>query len=249
MNQQILSPILITGVSQRIGHYCALMLAQAGYNIIGTYRDFQKSQENLDALVSAGVELIQADFSHEAGIADFIEVVKQKTTSLRAIIHNASTWSKDRPDESQSLQHALSQELFNVHAIAPYQINLALEPLLTCSSSDQNRDIIHITDYVVASGSDHHIAYAASKAALDNMTKSFARRFAPSIKVNSIAPSLIMFNQHDDAAYRDKALKKSLLGIEPGPEVLLHTIQYLLDNPYVTGQSIQLEGGRSIRQS
>ena len=51
-------------------------------------------------------------------------------------------------------------------------------------------DIIHITDYVVERGSDKHIAYAASKAALDNMTRSFARKLAPEIKVNAIAPSL-----------------------------------------------------------
>ena len=58
-----------------------------------------------------------------------------------------------------------------------------------------------------------------------------------------------MFNQKDDPAYREKALAKSLLGIEPGPEVFLQSIQYLMDNPYLTGQSIQLEGGRSIRQT
>ena len=49
-------------------------------------------------------------------------------------------------------------------------------------------DIIHFTDYVVERGSDKHIAYAASKAALDNMTRSFARKLAPEVKVNSIAP-------------------------------------------------------------
>jgi dihydromonapterin reductase/dihydrofolate reductase len=48
---------------------------------------------------------------------------------------------------------------------------------------------------VVERGSDKHIAYAASKAALDNMTRSFARKLAPEIKVNAIAPSLIMFNE------------------------------------------------------
>lgn len=240
------NPILITGVSQRLGYYCALELAKAGNLVLGTYRDFQKNQENLEQLKDAGVELIQAELATESGISSFIDEVKSQYSSLRCIIHNASSWSKDMPDEAQSKQHGLAQTLFNVHAIAPYQINLALAPLLM---QETPSDIIHVTDYVVNAGSDHHIAYAASKAALENMTKSFARRFAPQIKVNSIAPSLIMFNQKDDPAYREKALAKSLLGIEPGPEVFLQSIQYLMDNPYLTGQTIQLEGGRSIRQS
>lgn len=241
------SPILITGVSQRLGYYCANALSQAGYQVVGTYRHYDRNQKNLEALSAQGVKLIQADFSQEQGIADFIATIQQQYKQLRAIIHNASAWSKDSTELSCSEQFQLAQSLFNVHAIAPYQINLALEPLL--NSTSITTDIIHITDYVVNAGSDHHIAYAASKAAMDNMTKSFARRFAPAIKVNSVAPSLIMFNEHDDPTYRQRALSKSLLGIEPGPEVFLKTIEYLLDNPYITGQSILLEGGRSIRQS
>ena len=64
---------------------------------------------------------------------------------------------------------------------------------------------------MVERGSDKHIAYAASKAALDNMTRSFARKLAPEVKVKSIAPSLILFNEHDDAEYRQQALNKSLM--------------------------------------
>jgi len=245
-NASMANSILITGVSQRLGFYCAMALAKAGCSVLGTYRDVKKNQENLVQLKEAGVELIQAELATESGIAAFIEEVKRHCSGLRCIIHNASSWSKDMPDEAQSKQHALAQALFNVHAIAPYQINLALAPLLM---QEAPSDIIHVTDYVVNAGSDHHIAYAASKAALENMTKSFARRYAPKIKVNSIAPSLIMFNQNDDPTYREKALAKSLLGIEPGADVFFKTIQYLMDNPYLTGQTIQLEGGRSIRQS
>ncbi len=65
-------------------------------------------------------------------------------------------------------------------------------------------------------GSDKHIAYAASKAALDNMTRSFARKLAPDVKVNAIAPALIMFNTGDDEAYRQQALTKSLMQIAQG---------------------------------
>lgn len=100
--------------------------------------------------------------------------------------------------------------MMQIHVNTPYLLNHALERLLR-GHGHASSDIIHFTDYVVERGSDKHIAYAASKAALDNMTRSFARKLAPEVKVNSIAPSLILFNEHDDAEYRQQALNKSLM--------------------------------------
>ena len=90
-------------------------------------------------------------------------------------------------------------------------------------------------------------AYCATKAGLDSLTQSFAAQFAPSIKVNGIAPAMVMFNEGDDAAYRAKVLAKSALGIEPGPEVIYQSVRYLLDNPYVTGTTLTVNGGRHIK--
>ena len=69
----------------------------------------------------------------------------------------------------------------------------------------------------------------------------------PRIKVNGIAPAMVMFNEGDDAAYRAKVLAKSALGIEPGPEVIYQSVRYLLDNPYVTGTTLTVNGGRHIK--
>ncbi len=69
-------------------------------------------------------------------------------------------------------------------------------------------------------------ANAASKAALDNMTRSFARKLAPEVKVNSIAPSLILFNEHDDAEYRQQALNKSLMKTAPGEKEVIDLVDY-----------------------
>ncbi len=95
-------------------------------------------------------------------------------------------------------------------------------------------------------GSRKHIAYAASKAAQDNLTLSFATSFAPEIKVNSIAPALVLFNEGDDEAYRKKALSKSLIQHEGGLDEFQHTVDYLLDSNYVTGRIIHMDGGRHL---
>lgn len=100
--------------------------------------------------------------------------------------------------------------MMQIHSMTPYRINLACRHLL--ENTYTTTDIVHMTDYVVEKGSAKHIAYAASKAALENLTLSFARLLAPKVKVNSVAPSLVMFNEGDSKAYREKTLKKSLLG-------------------------------------
>lgn len=231
------APILITGASQRIGLYCAERLLDDGHRLIVTYRS---EREGIARLRQRGALALPADFSSEAGILAFIEQLKTHTDSLRAIVHNASDWLSETPGQ----EAAAFQQLFNVHMLAPYLINLHCEALLQGSTP---ADIVHISDDVARKGSAKRPAYCASKAGLDSLTLSFAARFAPRIKVNGIAPALILFNEGDDADYRSKTLDKSALGIEPGPAVIYQSLRYLLDNPYVTGTTLTVNGGRHLK--
>lgn len=232
------APILITGAGQRIGLAFAKARLEQGQPVIATYRTYRPA---VDALQKAGADCIHADFATNEGIDAFIDTLMTKTDSLRAIIHNASDWLPESMDTDPG---EVMQAMMQIHAMTPYRINLACRGLL--ENSEQPTDIIHMTDYVVEKGSAKHIGYAASKAALANLTLSFARLLAPKVKVNSLAPSLIMFNPGDSEAYREKTLKKSLLGIEPGVEVAVQTLQFLLDNPYITGRNLPLDGGRHL---
>lgn len=232
------SPILITGASQRIGLAFAMHCLENNTPVIATYRTLRPAVETLKA---AGARCIHADFATNEGIDAFIDTLKQETATLRAIIHNASDWMPERADSDPA---EVMASMMQIHSMTPYRINLACRHLL--ENSDTTTDIVHMTDYVVEKGSAKHIAYAASKAALDNLTRSFARLLAPNVKVNSVAPSLIMFNEGDSEAYREKTLKKSLLGIAPGEAAAVQTLQFLLDNPYITGRSIGLDGGRPL---
>ena len=230
-------PILITGASQRIGLHCAERLLGEGQPVIISYR---QERETVAHLREMGAVTIHADFASEAGILEFIDELKAHTQHLRAIVHNASAWVADSAGD----EAAAFQQMVNVHMLAPYLINLHCADLLRTSNP---ADIVHISDDVTRKGSAKHIAYCASKAGLDNLTLSFAARFAPSIKVNGIAPALILFNPDDDADYRYKSLAKSALGIEPGAEVIYQSLRYLLDNPYVTGTTLTVNGGRHVK--
>lgn len=234
------APILITGGAQRLGRHCAERLLDDGHPLIVSYR---RERPELDALRSRGVVTLPADFGSEAGILDFIARLKAETSSLRAIVHNASDWA---PDDAGPEAGATFERLFRVHMQAPYLINLHGRELLEACREPQ-RDIVHMTDYVVQKGSRKHAAYAATKAGLDNLTRSFAAMYAPSIQVNAIAPALIMLDEDDDEAYVEKAKAKSAMAMVPGPGVIYQSLRYLLDNRYVTGVTLPVDGGRHLR--
>ncbi|MCU1762265.1 dihydromonapterin reductase [Pseudomonas sp. 14P_8.1_Bac3] len=231
------APILITGAGQRVGLHCAQRLLEDGHAVIFSYRTERPGVQTLRDL---GATAVFADLSSEAGIFAFINELKTHTDCLRAIVHNASEWLGENPDTDASA----FTRMFSVHMLAPYLINLHCADLLQRSSP---ADIVHISDDVTRKGSSKHIGYCASKAGLDSLTLSFAAKYAPCIKVNGISPALLLFNPEDDAAYRAKALAKSALGIEPGSEVIYQSLRYLLDNPYVTGTTLTVNGGRHLK--
>lgn len=233
-------PIVLTGGGKRIGLALAQHFVAQKQPLIISYRTHYPAIEKLE---QAGVICLAADFSNDQGILDFAKQVHTITPSLRAVIHNASDWQAENTE--MTLSHTLDK-MMQIHVKVPYLLNHEFAPLLR-SSEPASGDIIHLTDYVAERGSDKHIAYAASKAALDNMTRSFARKLAPEIKVNAIAPAMIMFNDHDDAAYRQQALDKSLMKIEPGAGEIIRLVDYLLASNYVTGRTHCVDGGRPLR--
>jgi dihydromonapterin reductase/dihydrofolate reductase len=159
------------------------------------------------------------------------------------VIHNASDWISE---EGGLPPEDVMRRMMQVHVTAPYLINLRLEDLLLNSGAD-HADIIHVGDYVSSRGSSKHIAYAASKAAQDNLTFSFSARLAPKVKVNSIAPALVAFNEGDDEAYREKARSKSLMRREGGMEEFQRAVDYLMESEYITGRILPLDGGRHLK--
>ena len=232
--------IFITGVGQRIGLHLARTFLARGMNVVGTYRS---ERETLKELAEAGAHLFPCDFYHEDQVAGLARSVAEQCGSLRAMIHNASDWL---PENSELPAAEIMRRMMQVHVNAPYLLNLSLTPLLQQTSAE-HADIIHVGDYVSTRGSKKHIAYAASKAAQDNLTLSFSASLAPRIKVNSIAPALVIFNDDDDEQYREKARRKSLMQREAGLDEFQRTVDYLLDSVYVTGRVLHMDGGRHLK--
>ncbi|TNC81685.1 MAG: dihydromonapterin reductase [Oleiphilus sp.] len=233
-------PVLITGVGKRLGLATAKHMIARGIPVIGTYRTLRPGVKELS---DAGATLYPCDFYQEASLKGLVALLRDRHPALRALVHNASDWN---PDEKDDTSTSVFCRMMQIHATVPYLLNRALKTQLA-RGAKPFADIIHISDYVASTGSKKHIAYAASKAALDNMTLSFAAAFGPEIKVNTIAPALMLFNPGDDDNYQSKALAKAVIQTEGGEEEFLRCIDYLLESTYITGQCLTLNGGRHLR--
>lgn len=227
--------ILITGAGQRIGHYLAKQfLLHTDYAVFFTYRT---AKVGVDELIAMGAVGIQADFTIVADVDRVITTLKQQASSIRALIHNASLWLDDEVEGSFEAQ-------WRVHVQAPFRLNEALYSLLRASSES---DIIALTDASLTHGHQNKVGYYASKAALQEMIYAYAKKYAPTIKVNAIAPGLLMFHETDNADYRAKRLADLAIPLEPGANVIWQAVSYLMQNPYTTGSVLKLDGGYGLR--
>lgn len=232
--------IFITGAGQRVGEYLARQFLElTDYPVVFSYRTQRLAVTELE---QKGAVSIQCDFTEENALENLVKKLNIEVNSLRAVIHNASLWMTDEQAPCGSEEF---HDLFKVHVETPIYLNQQLAPLLLKNTG--LKDIISLSDFRVSKTDASKIGYMASKAALQNLTKNFAAKFAPEIKVNDIAPALIVFNKDDDEAYKQNRLQEALLPIEPGEEVVWQAVQYLMNSPYTTGSCLQLNGGRNLK--
>ncbi|MFW5450021.1 MAG: SDR family oxidoreductase [Methylophagaceae bacterium] len=232
--------VLVTGANRRIGHHLAMRLHEEGYSIIAHYRTLTAE---IQTLADRGASIVQADFVDSAAILQFCQTLQNRCNSFRAIIHNASSFEPTSTDLTvAALQY---QQFFNIHMMAPFLINEALRPLMRGQGSDP-ADIIHITDINVENPTPNFDIYGTTKAGLHNMMLVLAKKYAPQIKVNAVAPGPVLFTEQHSKIIRQQMLAETPLAKEGGAEPVYLAVESLLNNPFITGSSIPVDGGRRL---
>ncbi|MDC9724687.1 MAG: SDR family NAD(P)-dependent oxidoreductase [Gammaproteobacteria bacterium] len=232
--------VLVTGSGRRIGFHLASRLHQEGYTVLAHYRTHT---DEIQVLHDLGIETIQADFNNSAAILQFIDDLKTRCSSFRAIIHNASSFSPTSADLTVAAEQY--EQFFNVHMMAPFLINQSLQSLL--QGIDGNpADIIHITDINVENPTPRFDIYGTTKAGLHNMMLVLAKKFAPEIKVNAIAPGPVLFTDQHSQEVQQQMLAETPLAKEGGAEPIYLAVKSVLENPFLTGVSIPVDGGRRL---
>jgi dihydromonapterin reductase/dihydrofolate reductase len=232
--------MLVTGAGRRVGLALALHLHAQGHPVIAHYH---RDGPELAPLRDAGVTLVAADFTDEAGVQALADAVKASCTSLRAIIHNASAFAPTAAADADAI--AQLDQFYQVHMRSPFVLTRALTAhLRACSAA--HADIVHITDIYADRPNPRFDAYCASKAGAQNLALSFAKSLAPKVKVNVIQPGPILFKEWHSDGMKAQVLAETPLGREGGTEPICLAVSALLANPYQSGAVVAVDGGRRL---
>ncbi len=235
---------LITGASQRLGATTARVLHEAGLNIVVHYRSSRDAahalQKELNAKRENSVVLVQADLLSMQGLPALAKEAHQAWNRLDVLINNASTFYHT-PIGKASESHW--DDLFGTNAKAPLFLSQAAAPFLK-----QTRGcIVNMVDIHGEKPLKEHTIYCMAKASLIMLTKSLSKELGPDVRVNAIAPGAIMWPHDLDEVTKQRIVSRTFLKRKGDPLDIARTIRFLvLEAPYITGQVISVDGGRSL---
>ncbi len=230
--------VVITGASRRLGLFLCGRFLASGYSVLAVTRS--PSDELVQLAENADLAIFSVDSYEARNIETLIAQIKDARSKVHALIHNVSAFAKDGAQYSEQ-DFAL---FLRLHMALPAQLNMGLAPLLHDEQSPGN--IIHITDIFADNPSATHVLYCASKAGLENLSKGFAKKLAPGVRVNTIQPGPIQFLPSHSEEDKRKVLAQTLLQREGGFMPIFQAICGILENSYMTGASIKVDGGRAL---
>jgi pteridine reductase len=238
---------LITGAAQRIGAEIAQCLHTADYNIVIHYRHSEANASTLASELNAKREnsaiCISADLDNIVEINYLAKESIDKWGRVDALVNSASRFFPTIIGETSEQQW---NELIGSNMKAPFFLAQALKQSLAA----QNGTIINIADIYAEKPLANHTVYCMAKAGNVMLTKSLATEMAPLVRVNGIAPGAILWPENGGAMDKEsqqKILKKVPLSRAGSAKDIADTVLFLLrDSPYITGQIIAVDGGRSL---
>jgi pteridine reductase len=186
--------------------------------------------------------LVKADLLETAGLAEIVKTCVERFGSLDALVNNASVFY---PTRAGKFSAANWDDLIGANLKAPLFLAQAAAPYLKKSGGC----IVNITDIHAERPLKNYPVYSIAKAGLAGLTRSLARELGPEVRVNGVAPGPIAWP--DDGSFdevtRQRVIAHTLLKRMGEPDDIARAVYYLIaDAPYVTGQIIAVDGGRSV---
>ena len=236
---------LITGGARRIGAVIARSLHAAGYRILLHYRSSAGEASNLvtefnQSRPSSAIA-VAADLLDSSQIPPLIDQCIDAFGRLDVLVNNASTFY---PTPIELIEEEFWNDLIGSNLKAPaFMVKSAAKHLRKSSGC-----IINIVDIYARRPLSNHPVYCAAKAGLEMLTKSLAQDLAPEIRVNAVAPGAILWPEAGNQEIeQNELLRRVPLARMGDPEDIAKTVVFLADYaPYITGQTIAVDGGRSI---
>jgi NAD(P)-dependent dehydrogenase (short-subunit alcohol dehydrogenase family) len=232
---------LITGSGKRIGKFIAIALAEKGFNIALNYHSSVKEAEAIaKEIKSIGVQcqLFQCDFNDFKSVSRLIKKVFDYFPDCNLLINNASIFERARLMDTD---HELFDRHINVNFKAPFFLSQDF------SRNCEKGQIINIIDTKISATLIKYFIYTLTKKALFEFTRMAAKELGPSIRVNAVSPGLILPSFYQKQEDFDKMSEQIPLKRKGNIEDLFSAIWFLIENPFITGECIFVDGGEHIR--
>tara|TARA_R110002049_G_scaffold285698_3_gene466884 strand:+ start:34483 stop:35253 length:771 start_codon:yes stop_codon:yes gene_type:complete len=182
---------LVTGSATGVGRACVLQFAKRGYDVVVNYSrsatEAGQTQSDAEAL-GASVLLVQCDVSDDRSVRSMISAIDQRFGRLDSLVNNAATTNFIDHSDLQSLTEEMWDRMLAVNLKGAFFVTRAAAELLRSGAGGA---VVNISSVAAQTGSGSSIAYCASKAGLNTMTKSLARVLAPQVRVNAVCPGPI----------------------------------------------------------
>lgn len=245
-NTQAFKVALVTGGARRIGAAIVKKLHASGFKVmIHCHHSLQEAHDLANALNQQRMDsafVVAGELTHPDAAAEIMESINDWAGRLDLLVNNASIFTRT---DLSTTNNDEWDDLFAVNVKAPYQLSLAARTML----AQHQGCIINITDIHARKPLKGYAVYCQTKAALEMQTKALAREFAPEIRVNGVAPGAIAWPEHGNAlsaTEQKNIIERTPLKRHGEPDFIAQAVQALAENHFVTGQIIEVDGGRAL---
>ena len=228
---------LVTGAAVRLGRAAALGLAAHGVNVVIHYRGSRReAEETARECRALGVRAVclSADLAADGEAARLVTRACEAAGPLTYLVNNASIFPRT------TLADMTAEDLLanmRVNAVAPFEIARAFAAQAAAGA------IVNMLDTRILHNDRLHTAYHVSKRALFTLTRMMALEFAPAVRVNAVAPGLILPPPGEDETFLEKHASENPLARHGAPGDVVAAIVFLLASAFVTGQVLYVDGG------
>jgi len=228
---------LITGSAKRIGREIALELKRRGARVAVHYRSSVAEAQEVAGSQDA---VFQAELTDTAAIEKMFHGIGDRFGGLDILVNSASVFAAASADEATP-EHW--DEQMDTNAKAPFFLAQQAARLMRGRGAGK---IINIADVAGEVIWPAYLPYSVSKAALIAVNRGLAKAYAPEIQVNAIAPGPVLFPERYTEEQKTAAVERTLLKRAGSPADIVNAVVFLIENDYITGEIIHVDGGRHI---
>jgi NAD(P)-dependent dehydrogenase (short-subunit alcohol dehydrogenase family) len=231
---------IVTGAAHRLGRIIALTLAKRGYAILLHYHREKSAEHTEQEIKDIGVPvfLVQADLLEESGISSLISTLDSIPHRIKIIVNSASIMQRK---ELRSTTKADWDATIGLNLRAPFILVQQLAGRMT-----EGGLIVNISDCGASKLWKNYPAYVVSKSALETLTRLQAKEYAPTIRVNAIAPGLVIPSDNVSKEEWDTLTKRMPLNHPVSQEDIASALEFLIDNSAITGHVLCVDSGYSL---